>query len=148
MNDSISPYLSDLKRRIVEGRGRISEVSGKRAEGLLKRRIFNRGEATDGTTIGNYSPAYAAYRLRKSRQVEYVDFQLTGDLFRSIELGRSGTRATLGFSNPSKEIIAGKLEERFRKSVFSLSEDERKQAAISAARELGQIIREWATANP
>ena len=63
-------------------------LAGKRLEGLQKQRIFNDGKASDGSQIGEYSESYSKFRqnFRSSRQVDYVDLQLTGDLFKNFQL--------------------------------------------------------------
>jgi hypothetical protein len=137
-------HIDSLRQHIENGAPRISHVSGKLGEALVKRRIFNRGIAADGTQIGKYSKWWTKVRKKKKRQTKYVDLQFTGDLFRSIELGMKGEKAILGITNFDKARVAKEMEKLFGKPIFALSTDEVEKVSKTAARELGLIIVEYA----
>jgi hypothetical protein len=53
--DSITRLINKIGNRIAKKSNRIEIVVLKTVEGLMKRRIFNSGIASDGSKIGNYS---------------------------------------------------------------------------------------------
>jgi hypothetical protein len=105
----------------------------------LSRRIFQQGKATDDSEIGEYSEATQLLREQEGLQIEKVDLQFTGNLFRSITVGLdSENQIALGIeertytegSDTAK--VASANEERFGKEIFSPSEKEIDKAIAGA----------------
>lgn len=80
-------------------------------EGLMKQRVFNEGEAADGTKLGNYrSKSHAKKRRLRGRQTGYKDLEFEGDLRRSLTVGTNGGDVVLGFSTDKGRLIAAYQE--------------------------------------
>ena len=119
-------------------------INGQEIMGILLRRVFNDGLATDGQPIGTYKDGpYKHKREKLGRQTRYVDLQMTGDLFNSINVGISDNRLTLGFTNENRAQIARWLEnnDHYGKPIFQMSQTE----VDSAAKIMADFIRERAT---
>jgi len=90
--------LNDIRRRIASVADRIKQrepdlllLAGKRLEGLMKKRIFNNGKATDESLIGKYkSKSWIKKRSLSGRQVNKVDLQDEGNLIRNFRTVRDG----------------------------------------------------------
>jgi hypothetical protein len=103
-------------------------VNAQEVLGVLLNRIFNQGLATDGRPIGQYAEgAYKKKRERDGRQTGYVDLQMTGELFQSVDSGVDGNRLLIGFKNDRSEI-AGHLEKKYGRDIFTVSNLEAEQA--------------------
>ncbi len=119
------------------------------ALGNVLDRIFTLGKRSDGTPIGQYkSEGYKKKRSKAGRQTTMVDFQFTGDLFNSIQVGSLNNRPAVGIVSNAKAEIADNLEKRFG-VVFSASIDERDKA-IEVARDymfdgLKKIMQSWSS---
>lgn len=109
----------------IDERAQISSLS--RLEGEIKQRIFNRGEAADGTAIGNYrSRQHIGRRQSTGRQTAYKDLELSGELRRSIQIGKSGGKNSLGFTTDRSRLIAEAQQTPLQtgKIIFAASERE------------------------
>lgn len=117
--------VDEIARIIQRQAGNIQLSAMKRAEGKIKQRVFNRGEATNGTPLGPYkSVQHKKLRRAKGRQTGYKDLQLDGDLFRSFVTGEIDNKAALGFSTNKQRIIAQGQTQQVGKDIFNLSRDE------------------------
>lgn len=111
--------------------------------GLMKQRIFNRGEDADGNSLGKYVgkktnvtakkfggnkklqknfigegalTEYEKFRVAHGRQVAYKDLEVDGSLRRSIETVKdSNGKVTIAIVNPETARIAGYQEEQIGK---------------------------------
>lgn len=111
-------YMRRLLAAIKEARG-VAELTGiKTLEGLMKRRIFNQGLASDATPLGNYSRAYSQKRRLAGRQIGYKDLEFTGALRRSLVTGTSKGAAVLGFINDRGRIIAEGQEQQVGRAIW------------------------------
>ncbi len=117
-------------------------VAGKRLEGLQKQRIFNDGKASDGSQIGEYSESYSKFRqnFRSSRQVDYVDLQLTGDLFKNFQVLKDGDDIVLAIPNDKDYFKATINEEKFGKIIFEPTEGEERDVEKDFERNIEQAI--------
>lgn len=125
---------------------------------MIKQRIHQRGEKTDGTQIGKYSTrksikvkkgnttsiaSYAEFRQQLGRQIEYIDLTLTGDMldrgFGVIKIDES--TIAIGFINDESSNKARKLEQRFG-AVFQNSEEELKDVIDTVLKDINDIINE------
>lgn len=117
------------------------------ALGNVLDRIFTLNKKTDGTPIGKYKEgSYKNKRKKAGMQTSSIDFQFTGDLFNSVQLGQLKGKPAVGIVNNKKAEIADHLEGRFG-IVFQASESERDQA-MNVARDymfegLKEIMKQW-----
>lgn len=125
-------YSESLKQFEEEIRTLVHDapfVKSQEILGSLLGRIFNRGEDSNGEAIASYTNMrYKALRQRRGLQINYVDLQFTGELFRSINTGTSGDSAVIGYTNAERARVANHLEERYGKPIFAPSEVEQEEA--------------------
>lgn len=114
-------YLLETKLPLAE------EVALNTLRGAFTFRIFNIGNATDGTKIGDYKDGPYKNKIRKDGgyQTGYVDLQLTGGLLFSIVVGDGVGHKVLGYNNIEAAKIAGYNEERYKKPIFEPSAEEK-----------------------
>ena len=93
-------------------------LTGKRLEGLMKARIFNKGLDQQNSKIGSYSKAWSKVRQKRGNQTSYVDLQFKGDLIRSFKTVQDGSEAVLAIVNNSDYVKARGNEERRKKTIF------------------------------
>lgn len=117
-------------------------VAGKRLEGLQKQRIFNEGTASDGSPIGQYSASYAKFRqnFRSGHQTDYVDLQLTGDLFKNFQVLKSGDDIVLAIPNDKDYLKATSNEDRFKKTIFEPTEGEERDTERDFQNNIEQAV--------
>jgi len=121
LQDRIVQVADAIKRREPD----LLLLSGKRLEGLMKRRIFNEGKDSKSSLIGRYkSKKWKSIRSKKGRQIEKVDLQFTGDLFRSFKTLRDGDSVVLAIVNDRDALKAEGNEERRKKTIFEPTEEE------------------------
>lgn len=60
INGNAANYLRELARTLAQEKFNVELIGAKKAEALLKKRVFNDGKATSGAKIGSYSttPGY------------------------------------------------------------------------------------------
>ncbi len=88
--------VSRLGSRLASKKANFLLLAAKRLEGLMKRRIFNKGQDNEGVSIGPYiSASWIKKRAEGGRQTKYVDLQNKGDLLRSFTTVRDGDEAVL-----------------------------------------------------
>ncbi|GAB3272844.1 hypothetical protein GCM10027347_44780 [Larkinella harenae] len=104
---------------------------------LVRERIQTTGRTASGTTmttrarqrIGRYSRAHGRRRRRAQRQVEHVDFTLTGELMSAWGIvGSDAQGVSVGFKNDGASEIAQHLEDYFG-PAFDMTPDERERAS-------------------
>lgn len=128
---------------VKRNKNRFQTVAANEVKDRLKRRVFNNGKAASGESIGSYKNlSYREYRKKRGRQVQYVDLQLEGDLFNSVQTGRSGNDVVLGITKNEQADIAAKNEQRYGKAIFKASESEEKAARDVFLEELHIVARE------
>lgn len=124
----------------------IELIGAKKAEALIKKRIFNEGKDADGLKMatksknvnvkksGVYSHPYGQRRKKgikingkvyKGRRNNVMDFQLTGSLFQSIQVAEKNGKPVLKITNEKLSDIANYLEKQQDAEIFSLSDNER-----------------------
>jgi hypothetical protein len=122
----------------------------KRLEGEHKRRIHQRGRASDGTQMktfaakkdkaGFYSRDYARIRDRFGRGTSKKDLQFLGNLIRSYTVGQYKNRYVYGFLNDRSRLIAEGQQSQTRKDIFGASPSEIKNVTKIFA---DQIIKDY-----
>lgn len=100
---------------------------------MLKNRIQNDGEKTDGSKIktkakkktGAYSQVYGKKRQKSGYQTQIIDLTVTGDLMdRGLTAAPTGVNEwSVGFTNDIEGDKADYLEQYFG-TIFHLSEEE------------------------
>lgn len=86
-------------------------------KGLLARRVFNQGLATDESRIGNYKPATKKIRQELGYRIDTVDLEQTGTLRRSVVVGVESGRVVLGMAEQKELVVrikAGKKTTRVK----------------------------------
>jgi hypothetical protein len=87
-------------------------------------RIFEKGIASDGESIGNYVEGpYKKKRAKLGREVGFVNLEFTGTLRRDLQPTMQGT-VGFGFSNETNLEISNGLEKRYGKDIFALTKEE------------------------
>jgi hypothetical protein len=105
-----------------------------------KRRALN-WVTINGKRLAVLPGGYKEVRSIQGRQASYVDLQLKGDLFRSIQVGKTNTGSNvLGFINDLSKAKADGNEDRFGKKIFALSSSEDKAINKAILRELDKIL--------
>ncbi len=123
--ERIIQKLNRLTKTLVNGKSRIEVGALVATSGVYKKRIFNRAQATDGSDIGSYkSKSYKAKRKSRGRQTSKKDLFFEGDLFRSIQVGRSGSENVIGYLRNQERRIARFQEQQTRKDIFGISKNE------------------------
>lgn len=100
---------------------------------------FKNGKPHKTTYLKN---GYFQFRKVAGRQNRYVDLNLTGASERSIQFGTEGDAVVFGFTDDRRRKILEANELRFKKQIFTLSQDEIKTFNTSAVREIKRIIQE------
>lgn len=96
---------------------------------LLDERVFKKGEDANNDQIGTYSAEWAAVRKSRGRQTKFVDFRFEGLLQQSITIMPKVDDNTwaIGFRNAVQSEKAEKIQKVKRKTVFELTQKERKR---------------------
>jgi hypothetical protein len=103
-----------------------------------KPRIFERGQAADGSQLGSYSPKYAKYRATIGRPSSFVNLQLTGQMMNDYGLVVSGQQYAFGFQNPANADKMGWMTDKYEREIAHLSEQELDLLADILTEELGR----------
>lgn len=132
--------LSKIVKDLDESLDSCSIPALKDIEQGMKRRIHNRGNATDGSPIGQYSPSYANKRRQRGRQTSRVDLEFEGDMRRDLTVGVTGSEPTLGFKNDFENLKARSHEDRYKTEIYTPSESEINRASKSFEKCLSDIL--------
>lgn len=135
-----------LLRRIL--RKNISEIeipALKALKGQMDRRIFRDGRTSTGVSMGPYYSAWRKVRARAGYQTARKDLEFTGDLRRSIQVGKSGGRNVLGFTSGDERKKAETNEAFIQRatgsSVFTASKRELEKVDKEVIRTLDKLIK-------
>jgi len=117
--------MDDIIKLLEKEIPNASEIALNTLLGVYSYRIFNIGNATDGTKIGNYKLGpYKNKRTKQGRQTGYVDLDFTSALRFSIVVGDVGDQKVMGFNSIDQAKIAGYQKERYKKDIFKPSDEE------------------------
>ena len=117
--------LQTLLENGSKAKAEIQFIAIKRIEADMKRRVFNDGKATDGSSLGKYkSRSHIKKRTERGRQTGYKDLDFEGDLRRSLTTGEQGQKAVLGFTTNRQRLIAEGQEKQTGKSIWEPSKSE------------------------
>ena len=139
--------IAQFKRRVFNdgeaaSGAKIGNYSTKPAEfsmqQFVKKSTFI-GDSDGGDTM-QFEGGYKEFRQLQGRQTEFVDLRLSGSLENSIQLVKDDDNAVLiAITSEGEAKKARENEKRFRKSIFSLSENEKKtfnEALLSRAEKI------------
>lgn len=181
----LDKFLVRYGSAFIKYANRIEIVALKEVEGLMKRRIFNNGIASNGTGIGSYSTSpmlvggtsfatpgkannyfgtkakrkamqwvtykgnalavlnggYAALRALQGFQTSHVDLSYKGDLFRSVQVGKTATNQNvIGFLTDKQRLKAEGQESHWGKKIFAISQQESDAMNKAIIKEIDFII--------
>lgn len=85
---------------------------------------------------------YKEFRERAGRQSKTVDLNLSGSLFTSMQIGIKGDKINFGFTDPKSVQKAIGNERRFRRVIFTPSQNELQVFAGAATREVQKLIKD------
>lgn len=129
--DGAKIFVLNLSRLLADKRKDYLLLAGKYAEGILKERVFGRGQSAEGK-IGKYKDRkWAVKRFNAGRQIAYVDLNFSGSLMDSIQVGEDKQDVAIYINNDKKyEIARGQEQLQARKigkskmDIWNLSKDE------------------------
>lgn len=123
----VAKKVSDIADCIAKERNKIEIAALNQGHELMSRRIFEAGTALDGSSMGGYSDAYLAYRLKRGRNNAKKILFLEGNLRNNIQVGTYGGKNVLGHVDTNMADIAGWQEDNANqvgKPVFGFTEEE------------------------
>jgi hypothetical protein len=152
--ERLAAMLPTLADTVIKDNNSLQLVACKTVEGMMKKRIFNRGAATDGSKIGQYkSKSHIKKRKEYGAQTSYVDLQMSGDtLMKSLQVGKSGSDTVLGFTRGKSDKatpyeIAGFQEKQRNKKIFTPSVEEtaaaNKAVLIAIKNKVSEVLKSW-----
>jgi hypothetical protein len=94
----------------------------------MKKRIYGRGKASDGTDIGLKADGTKSYMHDK------------GNLENSQVAGKKGTDHGIGWSNPESKKIADINSARFQKEIFAPTREEILLVRIAIVRQIKESL--------
>ncbi len=105
---------------------KIGRIAALNSVALVSGRVQNRGQNSDGNSIGQYSPSYASKRLKhkpSALQVDIIDLTYSGEMMDSFTFSPRGKDYVVGFSSTESGQKSDWNEERFGE-LFQLSNEE------------------------
>lgn len=138
-----SAKLEKLGKCFADQKNRVEVAALSQAEVLLEDRIFNHGIDAKGKQIGAYKEGrYKELRKNAGKRTSFKDLYFHGDLFRSISVGRAGSKNALGFTDRDEAEIGEFQEEQTGKTIFTLSEKEKEIMHDVLIQETNRIVKE------
>lgn len=127
MNVTLSQLSNQIENALGELKGKRDRVEivsliGINAE--YKERLFENGQATDGSKIGKYVSDWKKDRQRRGRQVAFVDQNDQGDNQRSVQVGKASRKNVIGFINDKERLKAQGAEDYRKKKIYTVSDRE------------------------
>jgi hypothetical protein len=89
-----------------------------------KPRIFEKGQAANGSQIGTYSKKYGEKKRLLGRNPGFVNLRLTDQMMLDYGIIINGDQYAFGFQNSFNADKAGWTSDRYNKDIFHLSESE------------------------
>lgn len=89
-----------------------------------KPRIFEKGEAEDGSKIGTYSKKYAEKKSKLGRNPGFVNLRLTDQMMADYGLIVDGDNYGFGFQNSFNAEKMSWNTDRYNKNIAALSQSE------------------------
>lgn len=128
MAGELSSIIEELRTGIED-----AEIAAlQRIEGEIKARIFQNGQAADGSQLDTFSkPSFGRYSLQwglkrsaAGRGITVKDLEFKGDLRRAIAVGKSGNSNVIGFTFDLARLIAEGQEGQTRKKIWAPNDEE------------------------
>lgn len=94
--------IADALSKNING---IRTVTFNTVKGQMSRRIFQQGQSTDGSPIGQYATSTKKFRNEVGRRIDKVDLELTGTLRQSLIVGTEGKQVTMGFTEATEPEV-------------------------------------------
>lgn len=105
-------------------------------------RIFGKGQAENGSQIGQYSPGYTKRRIKsKWGGSRKVILQFTGQMKNDFGLIRDGNDYGAGFKNNKNGDKSRWVEDTYNKNIFTASKSEIKLAEKLYGAESKRMLR-------
>lgn len=131
--DNWAQSVRFITNEVVKYKGTLLLLGGKYLEGEMKQRIFNRGLASNNSSIGDYkSKFWKKKRDERGNQIGYVDLEFSGDLRNSIQVVEEGKESVvlaiisdLEYNkSQGQELIQGKKKGLPKLEIFVPTQDE------------------------
>lgn len=120
--DELLNIVAKVNSAIKSDRGRRIALST--VLSVHKPRIFERGQAANGSQIGTYSKKYGEKKRLLGRNPGFVNLRLTDQMMMDYNLIISGDQYAFGFQNSFNADKAGWVSDRYNKDIFHLSDSE------------------------
>lgn len=130
---ALENLLAEIEANLPEA----NLVALKRVEADMKRRIFQQGQATNGSQldtfsrprVGRYSLRYGRVRQEAGRRTDIKDLEFKGDLRKAITIGLNRGQLVLGYQYDLARLISQGQEEQTKQVIFEPSDEELQDAA-------------------
>lgn len=122
--DQLSRQIDSAFDELEGKRDRVEIVSLIGINAQYKERLFENGQATDGSKIGRYVSDWKKKRAARGRQTAFVDQNFESDNQRSIQVGKASRKNVIGFVNDKERLKAQGAEDFRRKKIYSVSDSE------------------------
>ena len=131
---------------IAEALSKLELRAAQTAFGILTLRVFTgTGGAKDtrGRNLKPYSKGYAKFRENYpgGRQTDVKDLQLTGQLFKSVDVGTKNGKPAMGFTNELASNKADWQEKQNKTVIFALSAEEKDRVVDEAKTQVIEELR-------
>lgn len=137
--DNWAQSVRFITNEVVKYKGTLLLLGGKYLEGEMKQRIFNRGLASNNSSIGDYkSKFWKKKRDERGNQIGYVDLEFSGDLRNSIQVVKEGNESVvlaiisdLEYNkSQGQELIQGKKKGLPKLEIFVPTQDEETETEL------------------
>ena len=91
-------------------------------------RIHSDGKAVNDSRIGDYAESTKKFRVRKHREISFVDLEVSGRLRLSWKMLKSGFGYVIGFGSKYGADISGYMEDHFSKTIWGVSDQDKEVA--------------------
>ena len=104
--------IEKLVKLISDNADRIRISTFNTVKGMMARRIFNNGIATDGSAIGKYARSTKIFRNLTGRRIDTVDLEMSGTLRDSLEVGTSEGKTVIGIVDVPEPVTQASKKRR------------------------------------
>lgn len=125
MKTTIADKIDELIAGLETEMANAEQIALNTMLGAYSYRIFNLGNDSNGTQIGNYKAGpYKRKRARNGKEVSYVNLDYSSGLRFAIVVENVNGKWVLKFNNAEAAKIAGYQHERYKKAIFEPSKEE------------------------
>jgi len=89
-------------------------------------RIHSHGKAVNESGIGHYAESTKRFRIKKHREISFVDLEVSGRLRLSWKMLKQGSGYVIGFSSKYGADISGYMEDHFKKQIWGVTSEDKK----------------------